>query len=104
MGPPREHGGKLVSSSPSNTAHWLQWGRRVNTAESPELAQLVTEKLAASMGPPREHGGKLGTRRARAAAAVASMGPPREHGGKTSSRSVTSPARSLQWGRRVNTA
>src|SRR6478752_2083308 len=34
MGPPREHGGMFVAQErgPTSSA-WLQWGRRVNTAE-----------------------------------------------------------------------
>src|ERR1700722_4833424 len=85
----------------------LQWGRRVNTAETRR-----NSRTARASGPPSFNGAAAGTRRkrtgARGAALLelqASMGPPREHGGNASTQGLAGAAGAvLQWGRRVNTA
>ena len=59
---------------------WLQWGRRVNTAECRKPARVYAPGEFASMGPPREHGGMQ----------MLSL--------DVQQRKL------LQWGRRVNTA
>ena len=71
----------MVRLSSESFSFWLQWGRRVNTAEcriSPKGAPLLE---VASMGPPREHGGMAFGALKYEARNWASMGPPREHGG-----------------------
>ena len=82
MGPPREHGGMLLSGLPGTRVVVLQWGRRVNTAEwSTALHVLGGDWYSLQWGR-RVNTAECKQRRAQAA----------------------QQRKALQWGRRVNTA
>ena len=80
MGPPRERGGELWLGQEQAIPVPLQWGRRVNAAES----------IHFRFNPP--------------ALGDASMGPPRERGGEGEDDEPPKEDEALQWGRRVNAA
>src|SRR5260221_483313 len=81
MGPPCEHGGKAVKGNADDPVILLQWGRRVNTAESSERSSRARRTLSALQW----------GRRVNTAESYLLI-------------SYARPRTRLQWGRRVNTA
>ncbi len=129
MGPPCEHGGETLSGhlqpgrSRSFNGAAVRTRRRALAIATDRPLQLSFNgaavrtrrragarrsgrrtALVASMGPPCEHGGEPGMPPRPLRLRCASMGPPCEHGGESRKSAPRPSPRSLQWGRRANTA